>query len=212
MPACHAGDRRFESGRVRQCSPGWEDVGITYWSGNGSTVVALAAVLIAVGRFVVGFAAGLGMFGHSSPSPTCSGTVAAGGRLRAGTRSRRLRPRPGPRATGPAIDTCTDRRADHRHRRRRRSKRMCPWCRWSASGRAPPRSRAIASPVRSPATTPSTRRWSYQSEWATRSMPYLALLGQEQSAGAAGTRWKLTQLRWRVLSPTVRWAWCRCPM
>jgi len=49
--------------------PGWEDVGITYWSGNRARTVAVAAILIAVAGLVVGFAAGLGMLGRPSTGP-----------------------------------------------------------------------------------------------------------------------------------------------
>src|SRR6476469_6310868 len=49
--------------------PGWEDVGITYWSGNRARTIAVAAILIAVAGLVVGFAAGLGALGRPSASP-----------------------------------------------------------------------------------------------------------------------------------------------
>src|SRR3954454_13964757 len=69
MPACHAGDRRFESGRVRQCFPGWEDVGIVYWSGNKARAATVAGVLIAAAGLLVGFGSGQAVLNRPSPSP-----------------------------------------------------------------------------------------------------------------------------------------------
>jgi hypothetical protein len=80
MPACHAGDRRFESGRVRQFPLASEAI-IRISPASRPFVITLAALLVVAG-LVSGFAAGQGFFAGStptsaSPRPTSTGLANA---------------------------------------------------------------------------------------------------------------------------------------
>src|SRR4051812_27541537 len=92
MPACHAGDRRFESGRVRQnaspYAPSARPDGASFWAPHGilRPVKRLPAAILVTVVLAVAFAAGLAWnasragpeIARSSARPTPSSTAAAG--------------------------------------------------------------------------------------------------------------------------------------
>src|SRR4051812_24629388 len=118
MPACHAGDRRFESGRVRQnaspYAPSARPDGASFWAPHGilRPVKRLPAAILVTVVLAVAFAAGLAWnasgagreMARGSARPTPSPPAGAG---RSPTPPTPLAT-PSPSAPGPASEPPVD--------------------------------------------------------------------------------------------------------